>query len=47
MPQDLIEKIENKLTPFDFEPTEDVQKLEDRMETAIDLMEQVFAEAIN
>ena len=43
----MIDKIENELTPFDFEPTEDVEKLEDRMETAIDLMEQVFAEAIS
>ena len=28
MPQELIDRIEEDLTPFDFEPSEDIRKLE-------------------
>ena len=47
MPQDLIERIEEDLMPFDFEPDEDVRKLEARVEATVNLMERVFVEALH
>ena len=46
MPQDLITQIETELNPFDLELTDDIDKLDDRMTTAINLMERILAESL-